>query len=154
MAPPDLTSVETAVQGLLAGEAADLVDLQYRCEGGRWVLRFFVDKPGGTNLDDCEYFSNRIGGLLDASDLMPHRYVLEVSSPGLDRRLKRPVDFLRFLGHRAKVRLKAPAQGRRHFTGFIKSYEDGRVVLEAGEHTATFALDAIDEARLDPEIKI
>ena len=153
MARADLRRIETAVQGLMDQEAAELVDLEYVHEGGRSILRFFVDKPGGVTLDDCEYFSNRIGGLLDAADLVSHAYVLEVSSPGLERRLKREKDFLRFAGHRVRIRLNSPVDGRRNFTGFLKSFAEGRLTLEAGDQAVSFALEAVEEARLAPEIK-
>ena len=85
---------------------------------------------------------------------MRDHYVLEVSSPGMDRVLKKERDFARFVGHRARVRLKAPEAGQRNFRGFIKPMEEGAVVLESGGNIVKFALDRIDEARLDPEIEI
>ena len=150
----DLAKIETAVQAVLDQEAVELVDLQYARGGGRSVLRFFVDKAGGIKLDDCEYLSNRIGALLDGSELVPESYTLEVSSPGMDRVLKKERDFLRFVGHRARVRLKTPENGQRNFRGFLKPMERNQVVLESGENVVRFGLDRIDEARLDPEIDI
>src|SRR6185295_5248183 len=106
-------------------------------------------------LDDCEHISYRISGLLDLrEDLMPGTYVLEVSSPGMDRVLKREKDFERFSGHRAKIRLKSPRNGQRQFRGYLKGMESGQVVLESADAKNAFGLDEIDEARLDPEIKI
>lgn len=150
----DLAKIEGAVQAVLDQEAVELVDLQYVHEGGRRVLRFFVDKAGGIKLDDCEYLSNRIGALLDTTDLVQESYVLEVSSPGMDRVLKKERDFLRFVGHRAKVRLKIPENGQRNFKGFLQPMEGSLVVLQSGESTVKFALDRIEEARLDPDIEI
>lgn len=155
----DLTAIESAVGELLATEAAELVDLRYLQEGGRWVLRCYVDKHGGVTLDDCEYLSGRIGALLDTLDAVPHSYVLEVSSPGLDRVLKKERDFLRFAGHRVRVRLREPRDGQRRFRGRLAGVEAGSVLLEAAppspEEPARLLrveLDRIEEARLDPEV--
>lgn len=150
----DLSKIETAIQAVLEQEAVELVDVQFLHESGRRILRFYVDKAGGVKLDDCEYLSNRIGGLLDSENLVDGRYVLEVSSPGLDRVLKKERDFLRFAGHRAKVRLKTPENGQRNFRGYLKPMEGVQVVLESGGNSVKFGLDRIDEARLDPEIDI
>ena len=151
---PDLEQIEKAVSGLLAQEAVELVDLRYLQEGGRWVLRFYLDKHGGITLDDCEKLSSRIGALLDTVDVLMHPYSLEVSSPGLDRRLKRERDFQRFSGHRVKIRLKEPLEGRRRFHGYLKGFEAGKVLLENAGTTVAFEFAAIEEARLDPEIKV
>jgi ribosome maturation factor RimP len=151
----DLAEIEKAVDPILAQEAAELVDLRFLREGGRWVLRFYVEKPGGTTLDDCEYLSNRIGSLLDMrEELVPGPYTLEVSSPGLDRVLKKPKDFQRFSGHRAKIRLKAPLAGQRHLRGYLRGMDEERVLLENGPTVLRIGLAEIDEARLDPEIEI
>src|SRR5262245_15369984 len=107
----DLALIEKAVQGVLDQEAVELVDLRYVHESGRWVLRFFLDKTGGVTLGDCEHLSNRIGAILDLTDLLPRSYVLEVSSPGIDRLLKRERDFKRFSGYRVQVWLSTPEAG-------------------------------------------
>ncbi|MBI5202289.1 MAG: ribosome maturation factor RimP [Elusimicrobia bacterium] len=150
----DLGKIETAVQAVLDQEAMELVDVQFIHESGRRILRFYVDKTGGIKLDDCEYLSHRIGGILDTENLVDGRYVLEVSSPGMDRVLRKEKDFLRFVGHRAKVRLKVAENGQRNFRGFIKPMEGTLVVLESGDSMLKFGLDRIDEARLDPDIDI
>lgn len=150
----DIRRIEAEVERLLSQEAAELVDLRYLRENGRWVLRVFVDKHGGVTLEDCEYLSKRIGALLDGSEAVPHAYVLEVSSPGLDRVLKKEKDFERFSGHRARLTLRAPLAGRRNFAGYLRGLDAGQVVLEAGEQTLRLALADIEEARLDPEIRI
>lgn len=151
----DLAKIESAVQPVLDQEAVELVDVQFLHESGRRILRFYLDKAGGIKLDDCEYLSHRIGALLDTVDLVAGHYSLEVSSPGMDRVLKKERDFLRFVGHRAKVRLKTPDEkGQRNFRGYLKAMEGTQVVMESGGSLAKFALDRIDEARLDPDIDI
>ena len=83
---------------LLEQEAAELVDLKFAKEGPKWVLRVYLDRKGGVTLDDCAYLSERIGSLIDSSDAIQRAYVLEVSSPGLDRVIKKEMDFERFSG--------------------------------------------------------
>lgn len=148
---PDLRKLEGDLEALLALDAVELVDLQYRNEAG-WVLRLFIDKPGGVNLDDCQAVSDKVGAFLDASDQMTHSYRLEVSSPGMDRVLKKDKDFQRFAGHRVAVRMRAPVEGRRRFQGFLKGLEGGQLVLENEGAVVRLERAGVDEARLDPEI--
>jgi ribosome maturation factor RimP len=148
----DLRQLETDLEALLAQEAVELVDLQYRNEGGRWVLRLFIDKAAGITIDDCGAASDKVGAFLDAADVMNHGYTLEVSSPGLDRVIKKDKDFLRFVGHRVAVRLRAPVEGRRRYQGFLKGLEDGRIVLENEGALVRLERAGVEEARLDPEI--
>ncbi|HBL18345.1 MAG: hypothetical protein A2X36_15390 [Elusimicrobia bacterium GWA2_69_24] len=151
----DLNIIEKSVGDMLALEGVELVDLRFLQEHGRWVLRFFLDKHAGITIDDCERLSDRIGSFLDAEDAIPHAYCLEVSSPGLDRVLKKAKDFERFAGHPVKVRLKAsPEGGRRRFTGYLKGLEDGKVVVENGPDSVRLELAAIEEARLNPDVKV
>jgi len=148
----DLKRIEKTVEELLAQEAVELVDMRYLQEHGRWVLRFYLDKHGGITLEDCERLSGSIGAVLDADEAMTHAYSLEVSSPGVDRIIKKPRDFERFSGHPVKVRLKDPLEGRRKFTGYLKGLDAGEVVLESGSGSIRFPIEAVQEARLDPKI--
>lgn len=147
----DLRQIEKDLEALLAADAMELVDLQYRNERG-WVLRLFVDKAGGVTLDDCQAASDKVGAFLDAANVMNHGYTLEVSSPGVDRVIKKDKDFLRFVGHRVAVRLRAPVEGRRRYQGFLKGLEEGRIVLENEGALVRLERAGVEEARLDPEI--
>ena len=147
----DLRKIEQDLEALLALDAVELVDLQYRNEMG-WVLRLFIDKAGGVNIDDCQAASDKVGAFLDASDELKHSYRLEVSSPGVDRVIKKDKDFQRFAGHRVAVRLRAPVEGRRRYQGFLKGLEEGRVVLENEGALVRLERAGVEEARLDPEI--
>lgn len=151
---PNLAKLEKDLETLLAQEAEELVDLRYLNEGGRWVLRLYIDKPGGVTLDDCEQASHRVGAFLDAADVMTHSYALEVSSPGVDRVLKKDKDFERFTGQRVSVRLRSPVDGRRRLAGLLKGLEAGQLVLESEGALVRFDRTAVDEARLDPDIKV
>jgi ribosome maturation factor RimP len=143
------SAIEKLVAPLLAQEGAEFVDLETLREHGRQVLRFYLDKPGGITLDDCEHFSNRIGALLDEADAVSGPYVLEVSSPGLDRVLKKEKDFLRFTDKAVQVRLRMPQDGRRNFKGVLRGFSDGKAAVECEGRRFEFPLGLIDEARLD-----
>jgi len=146
--------IEKLIEPLMAQENAELVDLTYAKEGPRWILRVFMDKEGGITLDDCAYFSDRIGSLIDTAGVVGRSYVLEVSSPGLDRVIKKEKDFARFAGKAVKVRLKAPEQGQRNFQGILKGLVDGKVVLEAAGKTFEFPASLVAETRLDAAAQV
>jgi ribosome maturation factor RimP len=151
---PDLKTLETAIDGLLNQEGMELVDLRWLQEGGRWVLRIYADKHGGTTLRDCEVLSNRVGAMLDAMEAIECSYTLEVSSPGLDRVLKKEKDFIRFAGYQVKVRLKEPLEGQRNFQGCLKGVESGLIVVDAAGKTLSIPPSSVEEARLQPDIDI
>jgi len=145
----DIARIETLVGPLLAQEAAELVDLEIVHEHGSRILRFYLDKEGGITLDDCEHLSNRLGAFLDETDAVPGPYVLEVSSPGLDRVLKKEKDFLRFAGKAVEIRLRVPQDGRRNFKGTLLGFAQGNVQVEVDGTRCEFPLGAVDSARLD-----
>jgi len=126
----------------------ELVDLQ-ASSGGR-LLRIFIDKPGGVGIEDCAALSRQLARVLEVEGVDYER--LEVSSPGLDRPLRKSADFARFAGHRAEVRMRTPdATGRRRFVGVLKGADEGRVSMELDGQTVALAIDDIDRARLVPE---
>jgi ribosome maturation factor RimP len=119
----------------LAGEVAvavgaEVVLLEIKGEGGRSVIRVFIDHPGGVTLELCERFSKRLSVLLDVEDCVPFSYVLEVSSPGINRPLVKLSDFERFAGQDATVRTRLPVEGQRKFKGRILGVRESRVGLE------------------------
>lgn len=142
-------ALEKALAPLVEQGSAELVDLTFHKEGPKWLLRVYLDKEGGITLDDCADFSNRIGALLDETNLVAQSYILEVSSPGLDRIVKKEKDFLRFSGKAITLKLKAPEQGQRNFKGTLRGYKDGKVVFEIEGKEREFPHRLIDEVRLD-----
>lgn len=108
----------------------EIVLAEIKGGGNRSVVRIFIDQPGGISLSDCERFSKRFSVLLDVEDFVPFSYVLEVSSPGLDRPLTGEKDFERFVGKSARVRTRLPLEGQRNFKGRIVGVSDGRLSLE------------------------
>ena len=137
--------VEPAVTGM----GYELVDVQ-ASNGGR-LLRLFIDKPGGVTLDDCAAISRHLTRVLAVEGIDYER--LEVSSPGLDRPLRKAGDFARFAGHKAEVRMRTPdANGRRKFVGVLRGAEAGRVNVELDGMTVALALEDIERAKLVPEL--
>ena len=111
--------VEEIMNEILQGTKYELVDVEYIMERD-WYLRIFVDKAGGIDLDDCQYLSEKFGAILDKEPLMKDPYVLEVSSPGIDRVLKKDRDFIREVGKAVDVTLYAPINGKKNFTGILE----------------------------------
>jgi len=108
----------------------ELVDVEYLAKHGRWVLRLYIDKEGGVTIGDCALISGEVGDLIDVKDMIEHEYVLEVSSPGLNRPLKKERDLVRAIGKKVKVRLNAPVKDRRNFTGYLKNFKNGTLYIE------------------------
>jgi len=140
--------LEEIADSLLQDEGLELVDLEYRREGRRWVLRLFIDKEGGVTVEDCATVSRELGDILDAKDAVPEAYVLEVSSPGLNRRVRKREDFSRFAGRKVEVRLTASHDGRRKIIGKILGIEGEAVLVAAPEATYSIALEDIARATL------
>ncbi|MEW6172217.1 MAG: ribosome maturation factor RimP [Bacillota bacterium] len=127
----------------------ELVDVQFRKEGGRWFLRVFIDNPEGrVGLKDCETVSEPLGRLLDERNVIPQAYFLEVSTPGVERVLKKPADFQRFNGREALVVTAQPLQGRRKFTGSIVTAGEDTVQLMVDGTIIEIPFAAISKANL------
>ncbi len=117
--------------GWLQSSGLEVVDVELRGGGKARMLRIFIDKPGGVTHDDCSNFSREVGTIFDVEDAVPGgTYTLEVSSPGLDRKLSKAGDFERFTGSLVKLMTRDPVNGNRHFEGRLKSFQDGRLELE------------------------
>ncbi len=131
----------------------ELVDTVYTNLQGRWVLRVFIDSPGGVTIDDCTKLSRELSTALDVDDIMPRRYSLEVSSPGLDRALKKEKDFLRFVGKKVRLKTKEPIGESRNFNATITGADAGGVDMEdAGGAVLRVDYSNIDKANLVIEI--
>jgi ribosome maturation factor RimP len=142
--------LEEVVAPTVSGMGYELVDVQ-ASNGGR-LVRLFIDKTGGVTLDDCAAVSNQVTRVLAVEGIDYDR--LEVSSPGLDRPLRKEADFARFAGHRAEVRMRTPdASGRRKFAGVLRGAEAGQVSIELEGRVVGLALDDLDKARLIPDLK-
>lgn len=136
-----LKLVETTVNGL----GYELVDFE---RSGRGLLRVFIDKPQGISVDDCQAVSNQLTRLFMVENVDYDR--LEVSSPGLDRPLKKEADFVRFAGAKAQIRLRMPLEGRKNFVGIIGAVGDGVLQLDVEGSSVEIELSNVDKARLVP----
>jgi len=129
----------------------ELTDLEVRLGGQGGLLRLTIDKPDGIDLDDCEKVSHAVSALLDVEDPVPGKYNLEVSSPGLDRKLTKVEHFQRFEGETLKVTMRFPIEGRRRFRGKLVSSNEENIVVEVDGESHSLPLTMLDTARLVPE---
>jgi len=143
-----IQEVTGIIEPILEEMGFELIDIEYLSEHGRWILRLFLDKEGGITLDDCAKASREIGDLIDIKDVISHEYVLEVSSPGLNRRLKRDKDFLQAIGQKIRVKMAVPVEGRRNFTGSLRDFKEGMLNLETAATLVLLPLKDIERANI------
>ncbi len=124
------SKTEAFLLPLLAQHQFELVDVEYVKEAGNWYLRAYIDKEGGITVDDCETISRVLSDWLDQEDFIEDSYIMEVSSPGLGRPLKKDKDFARSLGEEVELRLYKPRNKQKEFTGFLKAYDEKTVTIE------------------------
>jgi ribosome maturation factor RimP len=129
----------------------ELADLEVRLASQDGLIRLFIDKPDGIGVEDCEAVSRAVSALLDVEDPIPGNYSLEVSSPGLDRKLTKAEHFQRFIGNTIKVKLRLPLDGRRRFRGELVAQDDDSIVVEVDGQSYSLQLKMIDTARLVPD---
>ena len=145
--------VTEIVGRVAASEGLEVVDVEWKGGGNNRLLRIFIDKPGGISHADCETVSHQVGAILDVEDVIPAHYTLEVSSPGLDRKLLKPADYERFAGKKAKVRLSVPVDRRSSFVGRLAGFDEGQASLDVeGGGRIRFAPADVVSARLRVEI--
>lgn len=123
----------------------ELVDIEYVKEGSNWYLRAYIDKEGGITVDDCEFVSRALSDLLDKEDFISDAYILEVSSPGLGRPLKKDKDFQRNLGEEVEIRLYKPLNKQKEYRGTLQAYDKDSVTIEF-EDEAQFIIKRSDIA--------
>lgn len=145
-------AVENLLEPILEADGIEVVDVEYVRERN-WILRIYIDKDGGVDLNDCQTISEKAGALLDEKDLIPDNYMLEVSSPGLDRVLKKDKDFIRYAGEEVDVKLFAPLEGKKGVKAFTARLdglaEDGSLKLTTEEGEALIlGRDKISQVRL------
>jgi ribosome maturation factor RimP len=161
-----VATVEEQVREIAQRVAQDLgleiFDLEFRGGGKARMLRIYIDKPGGVTHEDCANVSREVGTILDVEDVVPgSAYTLEVSSPGLDRKLRNAADFQRFTGSKVRVKTRDAVDGKRDFEGRLQSFHEGRIKLLQAvkkkkapvvETEIEIALDNVERANLVPEI--
>jgi len=169
----ELDQVREIVERVAASSGLEVVEVELRGAGKARMLRIVIDKPGASGSDklggvtheDCANLSREVGTILDVEDVIPgNSYLLEVSSPGLDRKLLRPADYERFRGSKVKLKTRTPVNGNQHFEGRLQNFHEGRLTLEVGAsrkkgrpgdippQTLEIELANVEKANLVPEI--
>ena len=132
------TKAEELLAPIVDSKGFELVDVEYVKEGGTWYLRGYIDKPGGITVNDCEAVSREFSDRLDEKDFIEDSYIMEISSPGLDRPLKKEKDYQRSLGRMIEVRTYRPIEKRKEFCGILKAYDADTVTIEEDGTAITF----------------
>lgn len=143
-----MDKIKDTAESLCQAEGMEFVHAEFLSQGGRRILRIYIDKEGGVSLDDCTLISRQLGDMFDILLENAGAYTLEVSSPGLDRPLVKESDFIRFTGKKARIKVKALINEQKTFTGNISGLEDGRVILETLKGTVQIPQSNISTARL------
>lgn len=147
------TRLETMLDPVVASLDCELWGLEYHPQKKRGLLRLYIEKTGGVSIDDCERVSRQVSSVLDVENPIASEYVLEVSSPGMDRPLFKLPQFSSCVGQRLQVRLRIAFEGRRNFTGLLKGLEnEDEVVIEADGEEFLLPYELIDRARVIPNI--
>lgn len=141
--------IQALLERVITQLGYELVDFEMSNRGK--MLRLFIDKPQGITIDDCVLVSNHVSHLLAVEHDIDYDR-LEVSSPGLDRVLKKASDFIRFAGTRVKIKLRVPMDGKKNFVGVLQGLDGGEVLVERDGTTLRFAMTNVEKARLDPEL--
>ena len=145
----DIETIEALVSQVAQEEGVEVFDLAVLREGPRTVVRVFLDREGGIRLGECESFSRKISAALDVRDPMPGPYVLEVSSPGLNRRLSKPAHFAAAAGKRVRVALSEPVEGSRNYVGTLLSADGEGIDVERDGRTYRFSYRSVRKANLE-----
>ncbi len=143
--------VASFAQPIVEANGCSLWDVEYVREGSERFLRLYIDKEGGVNINDCEAIARAVDPILDEKDPLPESYPVEVCSAGLERPLKRPGDFEKFMGSPILVKLYRPRNGLKEIPGILRGYDEGKVTVEAGKETITFEKSEVALVRLRVE---
>lgn len=138
---------EKLLEPILEKNNFELVDVEYVKEGGNWFLRVYIDKPGGINIEDCELVSRALSDLLDEHDYIPDAYILEVSSPGLGRQLKKDKDFTRSIGEEVEIKLYKAINKQKEIFGILDSFDKDSITI-ALEDESTLTIERKDIAMI------
>lgn len=144
--------LQSIIASALEAVGYELVGCEHLRQGGHSLLRVYIDQPSGVTADDCAKASRQIGSVLDVEDVIPGSYVLEVSSPGLDRPLYTKEHYQRFIGRTIKLRLRVPEENQRQFSGVLAELNGDKITLQTTAGPREFGLSKIEKANVVPEI--
>ncbi len=137
------------VEPIAEAECMELIEVEYQREARGWTLRLYIDQERGISIADCTRLSRQVSDLLDVEDFIPNAYVLEVTSPGLNRPIRRQKDFERYVGREVKIKTKEPCGNRRNFRGYLVSFSDNTIVIRCSDETThEISLDNVYKANL------
>ena len=145
---PVTQSVTELIEPVLLANGLELIDVEFNKEGKNWILRIYIDREGGVTLADCQKVSRLAGDLIEVEEVIEPVYTLEVSSPGLNRVLKKEKDFLKYSGKKIYVQCHAPMDGRKKFTGLLTDFIDQSIHLEVDGQHYTIPLSLVAKANL------
>ena len=144
-----VSKIEEIAERVAGSEGIEIVEVELKGTGGNQLLRIWIDKPEGVTHADCELVSHQVGTILDVEDVVPGHYTLEVSSPGVERKLVKPKDFERFQGKKVRIALHQPVDNQRNWDGTLAGYREGVITLDTGPGgTRQFRLDQVAKANL------
>jgi len=147
----DLTHLWELFEPVVNGMGFELIEIEHFPNPKHGVLRLYIDKPGGVVIEDCSDVSRQISALIDVEDPVSGQFNLEVSSPGLDRPLRRLKDFQRFIGSMVKLKTVMPLDGQRNFKGRLLQADENVLVIETDTEELSLPMNAIEKARIVPE---
>ena len=145
---PVTQSVTELIEPGLLAKGLELVDVEFKKEGKNWVLRIYIDREGGVTLEDCQKVSRLAGDLIEVENVIEPVYTLEVSSPGLNRVLKKEKDFLKYSGKKINVQCHTPIDGKKKFTGILTGFIDQSIHLEVDGQQYKIPLSLVAKANL------
>lgn len=143
-----ISQLEEIIEPITKSLGFELWGIEFSAHKKNALLRIYIDSEQGVNVEDCAQVSRQVSSVLDVEDPITSKYILEVSSPGLDRKLFKPKHFASYAGHQAEVKLHIPYEGQRNFTGVLKGVEEDEVVLQIEDEEFCFPLETIDKAKL------
>lgn len=146
-----IKQLENLIQPAINALGLELWGVEFQSAGKRSTLRIYIDGPEGVTVDDCARVSHQVSGILDVEDPITEQYLLEVSSPGMDRPLYTLAQYQAYVGHQLEVRLRVPFEGRRRFKGILNGVEGDEILLVVDDHEYLLPIDFIDRARLVPQ---
>ncbi len=146
--------VEKCFEEMYGHTDLELVDVEYRRESSGWVLRVYVDKEGGVLLDDCSMTSNQLGDIIEVKDIILGMYSLEVTSPGVNRPLKKEEDFIRVIGKTIKLKTRTLLNNRKNFKGVLKEFKDGMLKIDSDGKELDILYKDVKKANLEYDFNI
>ncbi len=151
--PSIVETITNLINDCIVENAYELVDVEYVKEGKEWYLRIYIDNKNGksVDLDDCEKVSKKVSEILEREDPVSNSYILEVSSPGMERPLKNESDFIKYAGNSVLIKLFAPIEGVKEIKGVLKGIDNKKILVKANENTYSIPKDKIASANLSVE---